>query len=249
MVSGVLDKRILDQAIDPDFFLEQEITISPTMKFYLDTAGSILPVLLFIAPGVGILKIIQLQNSEILPSLQFTSMLLNCVLWSMFGFLLQEGPIIIPNGCGTILSLIYIAAYYIYSKDPSQLKKELSLVFLLLIFGFFLSQQFDDNYVGSLAAGASVAMLAAPLVQFNTVIKTRDTTPLGPFVICVVGWLCSFTWFIQGWFILNKRQIWVANGLGNLSANCTLALFGIYGFAKDQDPMLVGISKRKSQDE
>jgi len=202
--------------------------LAESLRPFFDLAGTVLPVVMYLAPIQAMLLIVSSKDVGPLPSLPFSSMFLCCMLWVMFGLRLSEIPVIVPNAIGCGLSIAYILLYSKYTKSTFILKQEASLALAVGSLGFFMYHTCEKFYIGTLAAISSVSMFSAPLAQLKTVVSTKSCAALGPLPNVVVCWMSTFVWFILGYFYLGNAQVWVANLLGCLSCTLSLSLFARY---------------------
>jgi len=198
------------------------------LRTFLDCIGTILPIALFLAPAPAMKRVLSSKEVGVLPSLPFSLMFLNCMLWVMFGLRISELPVILPNSVGFTLSVLYLLIYAKCCKSQITLMRETVFILVVCMIGYFMFTAYDEFYIATMAAIASVCMLASPLAKVATVVSTKNAAHLGPLPLCIVGWLCSFVWFILGYYYLDKPQVWICNLLGNISCTLSLVLFARY---------------------
>eukprot|EP00397_Hematodinium_sp_SG-2012_P061210 GEMP01080721.1.p1 GENE.GEMP01080721.1~~GEMP01080721.1.p1 ORF type:complete len:236 (+),score=23.30 GEMP01080721.1:160-867(+) len=206
---------------------EQGLIYREEVRAAFEVVGSLLPLILFLSPMTAINEVIMNKSVGLLPSLPFTSMFVNCFLWSLFGYKLMEKAMILPNSFGLLLACYYLKTYNEYKIEP--MTKALSVMTLICFTGLMAYRLEDTTHIGNMASIASISMLSAPLMQAKNVIKTGNTAALGTVSMSLVGLCTAFTWTIIGSVYLNNFQVFMANFLGFVASCVTLMLFVIFG--------------------
>lgn len=154
---------------------------------FLGTILSILPtfasLLCFLLPGKTILKskdidqhivltvnVVKRQTStREVPLLPFLTMMLQSLIWLIFGILKSSPAVILPNAVGFVLGSIYTYFYDVYAIDK---RKNLWMfsysIFVLIVIGAIVVLLPNSNettaILGGLGAFSSVCFMASPLV-------------------------------------------------------------------------------------
>jgi len=103
---------------------------------WLGLFGNIFAIIFFIAP---INLIIKLHNKELHPEktpyLIMTMNIMNCFLWLSFGYLIDDFFIMLGNGIGYPLNLLYLSCFFYYYMNRKLLKSLLLIIPAILISG------------------------------------------------------------------------------------------------------------------
>eukprot|EP01098_Paradermamoeba_levis_P014286 TRINITY_DN6763_c0_g1_i1.p1 TRINITY_DN6763_c0_g1~~TRINITY_DN6763_c0_g1_i1.p1 ORF type:complete len:213 (+),score=26.84 TRINITY_DN6763_c0_g1_i1:104-742(+) len=86
------------------------------MALNLGLIASIFSILLFGSPLFKLGKMIKSKNSDGLDPRLTVCSLLSCLAWSLYGLLLNDSNIIVPNSVGFVLSCVQAAVLVVYSK-------------------------------------------------------------------------------------------------------------------------------------
>ena len=191
--------------------------------------GTIFAILFFIAP---ISLMIKLHKKQIDPlkTPYFIMMMnnLNCVLWLSYGLLISDFFIILANGIGISVNVIYFCLYFFYRLEKKIMKTLLVVLITLTLTGgilVILTYVIKINDLSRYSAVViNVLMYAAPgqkMVKyfFNykfqiEVCKTKDYT-LIPLPSVIMGIFCSSCWLLYGILPISDISIIIPNGLGN----------------------------------
>jgi solute carrier family 50 protein (sugar transporter) len=169
------------------------------------------------------------RSSGDLSPLPFISLFTNSFIWSLYGFLMMDPTVLIPNGCGVFSSLYCILAFH---KNAIIKPKKLyvgSLIILLTALLLAISNKV--RFIGILGCVLSVLLSASPLAVMQTVIRDKSTAAL-PFVTSFVIWLNSISWLLYGVLVAHDILIYGPNILGFLLASIQMTLFATYGIEK-----------------
>lgn len=200
------------------------------------TALQILPPIacqaVFLAP-LETMKSIKANNTTgDLPLVPYVSMAINGVLWLVYGLLVAQPTIWVPNISGAIFGSYY---WYTFAKycPPSFPMKTYYAVGAGAISAIFAIAALCEpataaNLLGLGGNVVVVAMFGGPLVAIQTVLREKNTKAL-PFGMCVATFINCSLWASYGWFVVNDPYVWFCNGLGLLSSIVQLSLFARFG--------------------
>ncbi|XP_011684120.1 sugar transporter SWEET1 isoform X2 [Strongylocentrotus purpuratus] len=165
------------------------------------------------------------QNISIFP---FIAGIINTVLWTKYGVLIEDQTVIFTNGVGIVLQTLYTLIYYLNTNDKQVHSKLLYTA--LIIYPTLGAVKFMNmtaataiHYIGLASSFATVLMYAAPLSVVAQIIRTKSTEAL-PFPLSFVGLLVSLQWFIYG-RLVQDSFIQIPNFLGMLLGAFQMSLF------------------------
>lgn len=161
-----------------------------------------------------------------LSPLPFFSLLINCVVWSIYGILKWDMTVLLPNGTGLLAGLWCSLVYHKYCDHvPRKLYYTgVVAVCFALYFGYIR----NDSYIGYLGCFLAVLVMGSPLATLRTVVSDRSTASL-PFWTSLSGWFNSLSWLAYGIIVADDPYIYGPNLLGFVLSSVQLSLFIAYG--------------------
>ena len=78
-------------------------------------------------------------------------------------------------------------------------------------------------YLGIVCGTICVIMFGSPLSTIKTVLETKSTESM-PFLMCVMGFACSFSWMVYG-SLINDYFVLIPNLGGFLVGSIQMLLF------------------------
>lgn len=171
-----------------------------------------------------------------LSTLPNITLCVNCVVWSLYGYLRADPTIFLPNVCGMLTSTFCMFEFHRYSsKKPYR-----SYVLGSIIGGIciYLATKGDDKTVGLLGCTLSVLFSASPLAVVRTVIKEQSTASL-PFYTSLVIFSNNVSWLLYGLLVAKDVLIWGPNVLGLGLASLQMILFFVYGFGTPKSDLKI----------
>lgn len=177
------------------------------------------------------------------PSLPFISLIVNCHYWMQYGLALSEPTMVIPNGIGCLLGLLYAYKFWNALKPSEELprkkfRKQSQGAMFLVVLGCFLYMQKFDALLGWMTCLATMALNASTADKFPLVWKTKDVSHLGSKSMAFASWACSAVWFVLGYIYMEKAAVWVPNIQGVVFSGISIFLFtscGAVGSSKKND--------------
>ena len=138
--------------------------------------GSLLSIYFFIAPIHPFTKVFQNKiDYKDSPGILLLFTFMNCILWTVYGFLKDETQIYITNSLGGVITLIWITIYLIYLGKKYFVFSFIINIFLLILIisvsHIFYHIVGEDN-TGLIAMIFNVLMFAAPGEKIFQVFKT-----------------------------------------------------------------------------
>jgi len=156
----------------------------------------------------------------------------NYAIWSLFGFLIRDMYIALPNALGALLVVYYIyrlTEYRIFTGDQRQaviIGAGLAVAGVVLLYILVTSRMTSSTIVGFIAAGSSILFFGSPLSALKQVIETKSTASLN-FAMSAVIALLTFLWALYG-YLSGNAFVMIPNSIGFLLGLTQLALFYIY---------------------
>ena len=170
-----------------------------------------------------------MKNTRGLPMLPYISLLVNCIIWTMYGFLKEDLSLIVPSGCG-ILTGIYCTGIYMSCSEVSRSNNTLclgALVCACIAGGLFVFD--EDYYLGLLGVVISCILLGSPLATLGTVIREKSTASL-PFTTTLFMTLNALSWMSYGLLITHDFMVSVMVSSSNSFHTLAPALFHLFIF-------------------
>ena len=192
--------------------------------------GSLLSIYFFIAPIHPFTKVFQNKiDYKDSPGILLLFTFMNCILWTVYGFLKDETQIYITNSLGGVITLIWITIYLIYLGKKYFVFSFIINIFLLILI-ISISHIFyhivgEDN-TGLIAVMFNVLMFAAPGEKIFQVFKTGKFE-LIPIFSSIGGFACSLCWLIFGIYKKDLNII-IPNSIGLLFAIFQIIIYLIY---------------------
>jgi len=87
------------------------------MEMLIETVGllaSIFAVVMFVSPVAQIRNIMKIKKSDEVSPVLYMAMVVNCSLWTIYGFGINNWYILTPNSIGAILGVITLIVIYNY---------------------------------------------------------------------------------------------------------------------------------------
>jgi solute carrier family 50 protein (sugar transporter) len=151
------------------------------------------------------LKILEEQSVQQLSPLPFLSLLVNCIVWSLYGLLKSDNTVLVPNAIGILAGSICVLSYERYSQiNSTKLYFAGLLVVLYTIKCFFAG---DFTSIGLVGCALAVLVSGSPLATIRTVIRDKSTAAL-PFLSSMFTWLNACSWTLYGIIVANDPMVY-----------------------------------------
>ncbi|ESR32775.1 hypothetical protein CICLE_v10005737mg [Citrus x clementina] len=143
------------------------------LSFYVGVIGSIISVLMFLAPVRTFWRIIKHRSTEEFQSLPYICTLLNSSLWTYYG-ITRPGSYLVAtvNGFGILVEAVYVTLFFIYAPTKA-MRAKTAIIFGILDVGFLgaaiaatrlaLEGEARIDAIGFMCAGLNIIMYASPL--------------------------------------------------------------------------------------
>eukprot|EP01108_Squamamoeba_japonica_P008353 TRINITY_DN740_c0_g1_i2.p1 TRINITY_DN740_c0_g1~~TRINITY_DN740_c0_g1_i2.p1 ORF type:complete len:213 (-),score=32.48 TRINITY_DN740_c0_g1_i2:434-1072(-) len=172
--------------------------------------------------------------------LPYLSLLLNCAVWSLYGWLSAQRTIVAVNAFGLVTASICISVYLRNSAPLARARYEqhtmAALLGVLLLFGLGVwDHVMAVQVVGLVASMLSIAVFASPLAQLAHVVRTRDTSSLS-FVLALASAAASASWTAFG-YLVQDSHVLLPNALGLALSIAQLSLFVFFGTSPSRETL------------
>ena len=189
--------------------------------------GTALAIYFFLSPAVPYYKLIKgkIKYSDA-PGVLLIFSFMCCILWLIYGLLLNKLQIYLANGVGAGITLVFITIFLSYFTKDKIYLTAIFLFLLVIIIGaisYFCYFLIYYKYVGYAANVFNVCMYAATGEKIFRVFKTKDYK-LMPIFSIIGGFLCSGCWLIYGIFDFEINVV-IPNGLGVLFSIIQLIVY------------------------
>lgn len=180
-----------------------------------------------------VFKILKKKSTGELDGLAYVMLLYSSFLWLVYGMLIENTAVVLPNFSGLTLGFIYTVSYHKYCKNMWLKQKLYSyykicglVTFLMYVFIYFMTFEQYVLSAGLLASVSSVINFGAPLSSLREVIKKRDTASI-PLEMTLGSLTCSFLWLLYG-MTLRDAFLIIPNLGGFLLGLMQIVLIVIY---------------------
>ncbi|PKU65709.1 bidirectional sugar transporter SWEET4-like [Dendrobium catenatum] len=205
--------------------------------------GNAISFILFLSPMPTFYRICKNKYVEHFSVVPYVATLLNCMLWVLYGlpFVKPNSTLIITiNGAGTVIELIYIFIYLLYSDGSRRIKALLLLftdiafivIVAAIVLSIFKSHERRTLIVGILCIIFCIMMYASPLSIMKRVIRTKSTEYM-PLYLSIAYFFNGLCWTTYSLIHLDIN-LTIPNAIGLLFAIAQLLLHAIYNKSTKQ---------------
>lgn len=205
------------------------------LSFIIGILGNIISILVFTSPIGTFKRIVNKKSTENFKGLPYVSTLLSTSLWTFYGLLKPGGLLIVTvNGVGAALQAIYVTLFICFASKDKRINMIklaaglniglmgiLMMVILLAIHG-----RMRLIVVGSMCAGLTVGMYAAPLAAMRTVMRTKSVEYM-PFFLSFFLFLNGGIWTIYS-VLVKDYFIGVPNSVGLVLGSAQLVVYMVF---------------------
>ncbi|XP_031739720.1 bidirectional sugar transporter SWEET7 isoform X1 [Cucumis sativus] len=220
--------------------------------------GNIIALFLFLSPLPTFVTIWKRGSVEQYSPIPYLATLVNCLVWVLYGLpVVHPGSILVItiNAAGTLIELVYIILFFVFSDRKKRMKVLLvlliELVFItvltLLVLFIFHTHSKRSMVVGTICILFNIGMYASPLAVMNLllfsllilvsfmwfpinqeklVIKTKSVEYM-PLSLSVASFANGVAWTIYALLPLDP-YILIPNGLGTLFGLAQLILYASF---------------------
>ncbi|XP_038878919.1 bidirectional sugar transporter SWEET4-like [Benincasa hispida] len=199
--------------------------------------GNIIALFLFLSPLPTFVTIWKKGSVEQFSPIPYLATLVNCLVWVLYGLpVVHPGSILVItiNAAGTLIELIYIILFFVFSNRKKRVKVILVLlvevVFItllsLLVLFIFHTHSKRSMVVGTICILFNIGMYASPLAVMKLVIKTKSVEYM-PLSLSVASFANGVAWTIYACLPFDP-YILIPNGLGTLFGLAQLILYASF---------------------
>jgi solute carrier family 50 protein (sugar transporter) len=141
------------------------------------------------------MKILREKTTGQLSLLPFISLFTNCVIWTWYGYLLQDSTIMLPNASGLVVGLIYTSIFlrHAASNQTPMLLGSAAICGAVTAGALMMPAAQVAPYIGYLGDVVAVVLMASPLAVVRTVLKEKSTRAM-PFGTSVATFFNAICW-------------------------------------------------------
>ncbi|KAM5571226.1 hypothetical protein ABKV19_011707 [Rosa sericea] len=166
--------------------------------------GNLISFFLFLSPVPTFVRIWKKGSVEQYSPVPYLATLINCMVWTLYGL-----PIVHPdstlvwtiNGSGTVIEVVYIILYLIYSDKKKRLMVVLvvavEIIFIGVLTALVLTLAHTHTkrslIVGIISIAFNIMMYAAPLTVMKLVITTKSVEYM-PFFLSFASFANGLAW-------------------------------------------------------
>jgi len=145
----------------------------------------------------------------------FLSLIGNCFLWAVYGYLAHAATCLWANVMGLIAGLLFTGVFGWYGKIPVlQFTFPLTIFFAVIGFYLFFYEIRDALFwMGILGNVTCIILLGSPLAVVGTVIKKKDSSAM-PYETSLSMFLNGMSWFFYGLIIEHDILMWFKDAIG-----------------------------------
>ena len=134
-------------------------------------------------------------------------MFINCFVWVLYGCLVGDLPVLIPNSTGLLASVYCVYIYESYSRKS--IPKTYYIAICISIFGSILAFFKMTQAIGLLGDFLAVLMMGSPLSTLFTVLNEKSTAAM-PFMTSLATWGNAFSWSTYGLVVVNDPLVFIS---------------------------------------
>ncbi|KAL6175269.1 hypothetical protein ACLB2K_051911 [Fragaria x ananassa] len=199
--------------------------------------GNLISLFLFLSPVPTFVQIWKKGSVEQYSPVPYLATLINCMAWTLYGL-----PIVHPNstlvwtinGSGTIIEVVYIILFLVYSDKKKRLMVvlvvALEIIFIgvltLLVLTLAHTHTKRSLIVGIVSIAFNIMMYASPLTVMKLVITTKSVEYM-PFFLSFASFANGVAWTAYA-LIRFDPFITIPNGLGTVFSLAQLILYATY---------------------
>ncbi|CAK8579373.1 unnamed protein product [Lathyrus sativus] len=199
--------------------------------------GNIISGFLFLSPVPTFYEIWKKGSVEQFSPAPYLATLVNCMVWTLYGLPMVNPDnvlVLTINGSGSVVEIVYVTLFLIYSSRNKRLKVLMWLVVELLFIGVLAfvtlilvhSAKKRSAIVGTTCIVFNIMMYAAPLAVMKLVIVTKSVEYM-PLSISLAAFGNGVAWTTYA-LIQFDAFITVPNGIGTLFSVVQLILYATY---------------------
>lgn len=202
------------------------------MVYFSDVVVSFCGQVVFLALQASMLTtamdLQQNSNEKKLSSIPYLTLLVNCIVWSVYSTMRGLFALFLPNALGVFVGFYCSLVYHQFSRIPMPVP-HIAVASAIVVLTFVLASAGSVGLVGLLATTLAFLVYASPLATIRTVIREKSTASL-PFHTSLLIWLSAFFWTMYGGFVAKDYSVLVSSLAGLCTGSIQLFMFALYGF-------------------
>ncbi|XP_071965089.1 sugar transporter SWEET1-like isoform X2 [Antedon mediterranea] len=209
--------------------------MADTMDSYLNLLANVTilcTVAMFAAGIPSCLAIFKTGSTQNVPYLPFLMTLVNNILWFYYGILKNDSTLLVVNGIGGCLQIIYIAVYlYFALSRVKEMRQSLfAMCFMsalwFLLQNYVVEPKIIEDRLGLTASTITVLMYASPLAEIAEVIRRKNSASIS-LALTITSLATSTLWFLYG-LLISDLYIQIPNLPGIVSSSIRLVILHLY---------------------
>jgi len=209
--------------------MEDHLVETETLKWAVSWMATISTIGLFLSGITLCLKVKKQGDTKDVTMAPFLITSANCAFWLKYGLLRDDSTLVVVNGTGLLLEIVYLAYYYSYTGISSRrtVTKQIFAFYVIFSVVFYVANFMSTSplitigYIGSCTA---MGVYAAPLATVAKVIQLKSSEFMS-FPLSAVGLIVSIEWLLYGMIIADKF-LTVPNTIGVFLGIFQMGLFG-----------------------
>lgn len=203
-----------------------------TLQQLVSGLATICTIALFLTGIPTCRKILRKGNTSDTSSFPFLVMFSGCTLWLKYGLMKGDQTLILVNGVGSAVNLIFVGIYYTYTVQKALLHKQMLFACLLLFPILCYIKYWAANLdlalakLGLFCAVIGVLSYGAPLSAVREVVRRKSTECMA-FPLSLANFVCAVLWVSYG-NIIGDLFVKVPNVCGIILGAVQLSLFAVY---------------------
>ncbi|XP_055330177.1 sugar transporter SWEET1-like [Paramacrobiotus metropolitanus] len=174
-------------------------------------------------------KIVRNGTTGELSGLPFVASMFSCAMWTHYGLLKGDTPLILVNSVGLAMQIVYIIVFWRYAVSKTSVNQQIvtsvGSVLIIVASTRLLTDNSEEAvlYQGLICCLATCFFCAAPLATLAHVLRTRNTESL-PFIWILMTFLVCSEWLLYG-YLIQDVFVQFPNFVGMLLSGIQLSLF------------------------
>ena len=156
----------------------------------------------------------------------FLTLLTNCSVWTLYGLLVGDKTVWVPNAFGILTGMTASQTYTQFSPQPPVKSFAAAITVIAAAIAFSLCGKPD--WIALTGCALAVLCAGSPLATLQTVWRDKNTASM-PFLTSATFFVNNLSWLLYGALHAKNKFIAYPNGLGLLMASTHMACFLVFG--------------------
>lgn len=161
----------------------------------------------------------------------FLSMWTNSFLWSLYGYLVGDYTVLVPNFTGALTGLVTSVVFHVHA-DEEQYERENKRYYVLAgsisLFGLVSAAYGNSSIIGTAGVVMCVVLMGSPLIVLRTVLLEKSCAAM-PFWTSLTIWLNTLAWSLYGIFDAKDFNIYFPNLCGLFLGSVQMSMYLWFG--------------------